>query len=111
MNTFVMNSTPNLCPICKKDVGDLKREPYFVVLSIESQLKELMQSKCSCSFLGNKIMTQVDMKNNIRPNDPFAEKNSYNTLEKQTRESHTNTLVAYIRQCESACGFVLVHVT
>ena len=56
-------------------------------------------------------MTQVDMKNNIRPNDPFAEKNSYNTLEKQTKESHTNTLVAYILQCESACGFVLVHVT
>ena len=74
MNTFVMNSTPNLCPICKKDVGDLKTEPYFVVLSIESQLKELMQSKCSCSFLAYEIMTQVDMKNNIRPNDPFAEK-------------------------------------
>lgn len=69
-----MGSTPNLCPICKKDVGDLKKEPYFVVLSIESQLKELMQRKCSYRFLGNKIMTQVDMKNNIRPNDPFAEK-------------------------------------
>lgn len=41
----VTGDTPDVCPICKKDVSDLKKEPYFVILSIENQLKELMQSK------------------------------------------------------------------
>lgn len=41
----VTGETPDVCPICEKDVSDLKKEPYFVILSIENQLKELMQSK------------------------------------------------------------------
>ncbi|PFX23185.1 hypothetical protein AWC38_SpisGene12255 [Stylophora pistillata] len=39
----VLGSTADVCSICNKVVSDLKKQPYFVVLSIESQLQELMQ--------------------------------------------------------------------
>ena len=42
-----MGDAPDVCSIWKKDVSDLKKEPYFVTLSIEHQLKELLKSKCS----------------------------------------------------------------
>ena len=41
----VTGDTPDVCPICGKDVSDLKKEPYFVILSMENQLRELAQSK------------------------------------------------------------------
>lgn len=41
----VLNDTPNVCPICNNDVGDPKKKAYFIILSVESQLKEMMQSK------------------------------------------------------------------
>ena len=41
----VMGDTPDDCPICEKDVSDIKKEPYFVILSMKNQLKELIQSK------------------------------------------------------------------
>lgn len=41
----VTGDTPDVCPICDRDVSDLKKEPYFVILSMENQLRELIQSK------------------------------------------------------------------
>ena len=41
----VSSDTPDVCPICDSDVRDPKKKSYFVILSVESQLKELMQSK------------------------------------------------------------------
>ena len=40
----VLSDTPDVCPICNNDVADPKKS-HFVILSVESQLKELMQSK------------------------------------------------------------------
>lgn len=41
----VLSNTPDVCPICDNDVRDPKKKSYFVILSVENQLKELMQSK------------------------------------------------------------------
>ncbi|CAH3169894.1 unnamed protein product [Porites lobata] len=39
----VLSDTPDVCSICNNDVRDPKKKSYFVILSVESQLNELMQ--------------------------------------------------------------------
>ncbi|CAH3170337.1 unnamed protein product [Porites lobata] len=41
----VLSDTPDVCSICNNDVRDPKKKSYFVILSVESQLNELMQRR------------------------------------------------------------------